>query len=243
MPSRRNRIGLRKLVLAIGLAALLPAFAQPVGAEVRVSGQADALIVETREASVEEILAALRASFNLHYRTSDALNRVVTGTYTGSLQRVVARLLEGQNYVLQSSAGGGRLIVIGPGAAGSSVSASRHQVVADAEQRQLPTKAPSPAVPERNASPPVGQPIAPPLLNADSATLAVGQPIAPPLPTADSATLVVPSASPSSLTAPVPPSTQSDITPPNAVNAVAVPGLVPPLPESSPQLRPPGFPG
>jgi hypothetical protein len=125
MPSRRDRIGLRKLGLAIWLAALLQAFAQPVRADVRVTGQADALIVETREASVEEILAALRASFNLQYRTSGALNRVMTGTYTGSLQRVIARLLEGHNYVMQSSAGGSALIVFEPGVAGSSVSASR----------------------------------------------------------------------------------------------------------------------
>ena len=101
MPSRRDIIGLRELVLAISLAALVQAITQPVRAEVRISGQMDALKVEAREASVEEVLAALRASVNLQYRTSDALNRVMTGTYNGSLQRVVARLLEGRNYVMR----------------------------------------------------------------------------------------------------------------------------------------------
>ena len=119
MPSRRDRIGLRKLILGLWLAAPLLAFAQPVRAEVRVSGQADAVIVETREATVDEVLAALHTSFNLHYRTSGALNRVLTGTYTGSLQRVIARLLEGHNYVMQASAGDGGLLVFALGAAGS----------------------------------------------------------------------------------------------------------------------------
>ncbi|MBI2715618.1 MAG: hypothetical protein HYX37_14380 [Rhizobiales bacterium] len=222
MPSRRDKIGLWKLVLAIWLAALLQTFAQPVLAEVRVSGPADAVIVETREASVEEVLAALGASFNLHYRTSGALNRVLTGTYTGSLQRVIARLLEGHNYVMQSSAGGGELIVVGTGVAGSGVSASRRQVVADARQPELPA-------PPRASD-----------VQGWDATTQVGQPIAPPLPNANGATLAVPRASPSSLSVPVPPSDNSVIGPPHAI---AVPGLVPPLPESVPQHQPPGLQG
>lgn len=222
MPSRRNKIGLRKLVLAIGLAALLQAFAQPVRAEVRVSGQADALIVETREASVAEVLAALRTSFNLQYRISGALNRVMTGTYTGSLQRVIARLLEGHNYVMQSSAGGGALIVFEPGVAGSSVSASRHQVVAVTEQRELPAPPRAPAVQESDA------------------TTQVGPSKAPPLPNADSATPAVPRISPSFLPFPAPPSINTDVAPPHAV-AVPTPGS--PVPILVPQDRPPGLPG
>jgi len=221
MPSRRDRIGPRKLVLAIWLAALLQAWAQPVRAEVRVSGQADAVIVETREASVEEVLAALRASFNLQYRTSGALNRVMTGTYSGSLQRVIARLLEGHNYVMQSSAGG-ELIVFTPGAAGSSVSASRRQVVAVAEQRELPTKAPSPVVQGGGSTTPVGPPIAPAVPNANGATLAT------------------PRVSPLSLPLPAPPLSNSVVAP---ANAVTVPTPVPPLPEPVPQRQPPGLPG
>ena len=197
MPSRRDIIGLRKLVLTIWLSALLQV-TQPVRAEVRVTGQADAVTVETREASVDEVLAALRASFNLQYRTSGPLNRVITGTYTGSLQQVITRLLEGLNYVLQSSAGGRELIVVGPGAARASVSASGRPFVAVAEQ-----------------------------------------PIAPPVPNANSATLAVPGASPLSLSAPVPPSTNSVVAP---ANGVAVTAPLPPLPEKVPKYRPPGAP-
>ena len=222
MPSRRDNFGLRKLVLTIGLAALLQAFAQPVRAEVRVSGQADAVIVETREASVEEVLAALRASFNLHYRISGALNRVMTGTYTGSLQRVIARLLEGHNYVMQASAGGGELIVFGPAAAGSSVPKSGHQVVVVTAQRDLTTQHPAPAA------------------QAKDATTQVGQPLAPPLPNANGATPAFPRDMPASLSVPAPSSTHSDLAPPLPV---PVPGLAPPMPETNPQIRLPGLPG
>ena len=59
MPSRRDRIGLRKLVLAIWLGALLQVFAQPVRAEVRVSGQTDALIVKTSSDTTAQAMPPL----------------------------------------------------------------------------------------------------------------------------------------------------------------------------------------
>jgi len=224
MPSRRDSIGLRKLALAVWLAALLQAFAQPVRAEVRVSGQADAVIVETREASVEEVLAALRASFNLRYRTSGALNRAMTGTYTGSLQRVIARLLEGHNYVLQSSAGGGELIVIGPGVAGSSVTTSRHQVVADAGHQELPGPPRSPDVHEGGAT--TSMQALPPLPNA---TLGA---VMPPVPIA-TATGDVPAfpAVNTSLMPPPAPTPEFSFGPP----IISLPsGLVGPIPQPAP---------
>ncbi len=119
MSSRRDRISLRKLISKIWLAALLSAVALPVHAEVRVSGNADALTVEMREASADEVLAALRASFNVQYRTFGAINRVVTGTYTGTLRQVLARLFDGQNYVIRPSTNGVEIAVFGPGASDS----------------------------------------------------------------------------------------------------------------------------
>jgi len=211
MPSRRDRTGLRKLVLTIGLAALLPTFAQPVHAEVRVSGRADAVIVETREASVDEVLAALSASLNLHYRTSGALDRVMTGTYSGSLPRVIARVLEGHNYVMHASDGGGELIVFGP-ASGRPVAAPR----------VLTTQNVSPDLQSRNA------------------TTQFGQRLGPPLPDANIAVPAFPRGTPSHLSVPAPSPSHSDLAPPQAV---PVPGVAPPLPQSTPQAPPPGLPG
>ena len=255
MPSRRSNIGLCKLVLAMGLAALLPPAAQPVRAEVRVSGQADALIVETREASVEEILAALRASFNLHYRISGALNRVITGTYSGSLQRVVARLLEGHNYVMQASAGGGELIIFGPGAAGGSAPTEGRQVAVGAQQRELLTQNPSPAAQVREPSTPIGRPLGPPLPNANStrqgpagALASSGFPaietLMPPLlgrnansDTATPAMLPLPNATPGVVWPPVPTVMAAGDVP--ALSAVNTPMMLPPMPNPAVGFGPP----
>ena len=139
MPSVTDGTGLGKLALAIWLASLMFGLALPVHAEVHVSGVVDALTVETREASVEEVLSALRASFDLKYRTSDALNRLVSGTYTGSLQRVVARLVDGQNYVMRLSPSGGvEIFVLGTGASRSGAALRVLPAVANARQPELP---------------------------------------------------------------------------------------------------------
>jgi hypothetical protein len=222
MPSHRDRIDLRKLVLAISFAALIQAFSQPVRAEVRVSGQVDALIVETREAPIEEILTALRASFNLQYRTSGALNRVITGTYTGSLQRVVARLLGGYNYVMQSSAGGVELTVFGPGGAGINASASGRPF----EAGRRPLVAPVPPRPSGEQGWNGAAPVRPPR--------------PPAAPVAKSTTGATPRVSPPVASALTPPSASSVTAP---ANAAAAPTSAPPEPESVPQTRQPAVQG
>ena len=92
------------LVTAILLAALC--HAQSVRAEARISGAPDAVRVEADDASVDEVMAALGASFDLRYRSPVSLTRRVTGTYEGSLQNVVARLLDGYNFVLRTGSEG-----------------------------------------------------------------------------------------------------------------------------------------
>jgi hypothetical protein len=50
-------------------------------------------------------MAALGRSFDLHYKSSAPINELVTGTYKGSLKRVVARLLADYDFVLKSRGG------------------------------------------------------------------------------------------------------------------------------------------
>jgi hypothetical protein len=99
------------LVPAILLAALL--HAHSVRAEVRIAGGPNAVQVETRDAPIEEVLAALGKSFGLHYRSTASLNRRVTGTFEGPLQQVVRRLLEGYDFVLKTNSGNLEVVVIG----------------------------------------------------------------------------------------------------------------------------------
>jgi hypothetical protein len=124
MAWHRHKAALRQMLLTIGLAALVQTSAQPVSAEIRVSGTADSVLVETREAPVDEVLAALGASFGLRYRATGALDRVVTGTYAGTLQRVVSRLLDGYDYAVQSSANGIGVVVFGLANAGKNPAAT-----------------------------------------------------------------------------------------------------------------------
>lgn len=116
------------LVTAILLAALFNA--QSVRAETRVSGAPNAVRVEARDASVNEVMAALVASFELRYRSPASLTRRVTGTYEGSLQHVVARVLDGYNFVMKTGSEGVEAWVYGAAQAGEILLAPRSVEVA-----------------------------------------------------------------------------------------------------------------
>jgi hypothetical protein len=77
---------------------------QSAGAEVSISGTPGAVRVEARQASVDEVLRALQTSFKLEYSASGAIGGVISGTYSGSLPRVIARILDGRNYIMHGSA-------------------------------------------------------------------------------------------------------------------------------------------
>jgi hypothetical protein len=70
-------------------------------AEIRVQGEADDVRVEARDATVGEILAALGERFALRFRGATG-GGGVTATFAGPLRRVVARVLDGYNYVIES---------------------------------------------------------------------------------------------------------------------------------------------
>jgi hypothetical protein len=89
-------------------------FAQFANAEVRISGAADALKIETQQASLDEVLRALRASFKFQYHSTEALKGVISGTYSGSLRGVVTRLLEGNDYVIHDTKNNLEVAIFGP---------------------------------------------------------------------------------------------------------------------------------
>jgi hypothetical protein len=95
-------------------AAILCALSVPASAEVRVveSGPGT-LVVEAREATVEQVLETLSESRNFEFHTARPLTRVLSGTYTGTLPRVLARVLDGYDHVVQSTPTGIRLSVVG----------------------------------------------------------------------------------------------------------------------------------
>jgi hypothetical protein len=97
----------------------MQALSMSARAEIQITGGSDAIKVEANEVSLEDLLIALNKAFGLQYRSSANLSRSVSGTFAGSLQQVVSRvlLLEGYNFVSESSASGTIVAVYDAGTA------------------------------------------------------------------------------------------------------------------------------
>jgi len=90
--------------------AALPA--SSLRAEVHVQGQAGDVRVEAHDATVAEILIALGERFALRYRGTTGSDGV-TATFEGPLRRVVGRVLDGYNYVIEPRGDGLEVVVLG----------------------------------------------------------------------------------------------------------------------------------
>jgi hypothetical protein len=95
------------------VAAMLIAAPAPVLAAAEVSGNPQAVRIEAQNTSVADILAALGRDFGVKYTSSTDLDRPITGTYEGPLQRVLARVLDGYNFVVKTRDGRIELTVLG----------------------------------------------------------------------------------------------------------------------------------
>ena len=101
-----------RVLAAVCMIASVTALA-PARADVHVGGDAGAVRVEASGASVAEVLAALADRFPFRYRTSLNLDDAISVTYTGPLEQVLARSLNGFNYVLKRENGTIEVVVIG----------------------------------------------------------------------------------------------------------------------------------
>ncbi len=82
--------------------ALLIAGTSTVCAGVRVQGDAAALRIDADKSQLSEVLAALGPRLNVRVQTSSPLDRVISGTYKGSLRDVLSRMLENYNYIVET---------------------------------------------------------------------------------------------------------------------------------------------
>jgi hypothetical protein len=83
------------------LPLLIAAYAASARAEIRVEGSALNVRVDARDATVAEVLAALTGRFGLRVRGTVG-DRRISADFAGSLRRVIARVLEGYNYVIRT---------------------------------------------------------------------------------------------------------------------------------------------
>lgn len=236
---------------AVVLGVVLALAPIPALAEAQVRGSPAAVSVEAQNASIEDLLVALGSSFDVHYQSSTKLEKQLTGTYEGPLQRVLTRILDGYNFIVKTSKGRTEIIVLGPrnapGATGAplasadskagptppamaAVASTSTKVV---EKPAAATPPPSIKVAEEKGPVPVAVSSAAP---APVPKLAEGAVPAVPLPTpSTSGGVPAPEPQPSNDTLPVP-SSASDTSAPEAQASTAQPPI--PAPQTQPTREP-----
>src|SRR5215472_9610882 len=136
----------------LSLLSAMLIYAPGAMAEVRVTeARSGAIVVEAHNASLQEVLEALRSSHAFEFRSTEALSRKITGTYSGTLEHVLARILDGYDRVIRSTKSGLQLDIVGPEAlaqvGGSTAPFSAS--VAPAMQPGPPNLRPSPRPPQQ----------------------------------------------------------------------------------------------
>ena len=109
---------LAAMCLALAMIAIVPA-----GAETKVDGDAAAVKLQANDATVEEILAALHARYGVIYRGLPGATRRINATFEGPLNRVVAHVLDGYDFVIKRNADTLDVVVLGGGSSRQSVRA------------------------------------------------------------------------------------------------------------------------
>jgi hypothetical protein len=102
----------RLVVLAITSGALAASGGNAAHSQVLVEGQPDAVHIDARDVSLQEVLDALQAKFNLRYRTNDVLDTRISGTFNGPLRRVAGRILDGYDFAMKITPQGMDVLVL-----------------------------------------------------------------------------------------------------------------------------------
>lgn len=87
--------------------------AHSVHAEVRIEGDARAIRIEANQASVADVLTALGNTSIVRVRTTEPLEGIVDGVFTGPLEQVLPKLLAEYNYILRKEQNSIELLIIG----------------------------------------------------------------------------------------------------------------------------------
>jgi hypothetical protein len=101
-------------LIALSLLPLCVAFAR---ADAQLSGTEDHIVLSANDATMAEILSGIRKAFNLRVELTGSTERRFTGAYTGTLRRVLSRLLDGENYVVSPAPDGMNIVLLGPNGA------------------------------------------------------------------------------------------------------------------------------
>jgi len=104
--ARARRVG--------GFVLALLCVAPGVSAKVLVEGDETSVSLVAENANMADVLAALKAKFRFRYSLSADPDRQVTVNLSGPLHQVVARLLDGYDFVVKRSPEGVELLRMAP---------------------------------------------------------------------------------------------------------------------------------
>jgi hypothetical protein len=140
----------------------------PALAGTEVRGNPDDFQLRAENASTREILNALSAAFKLTYRLPPNIGRPMTGVYSGTLHQVLARILDGNDYIVKVSNNGTEVVILGTSGAtaiatsGHAIAKNENAVAPSVQSSFKPTSTgPKPAVPTSSPVLPASGPILP----------------------------------------------------------------------------------
>jgi hypothetical protein len=110
---QRTTMGKHRCWLGAVVVLACGCVATRASAEVRVEGNLSALRVTASGDALADVLSAFGTQFPLKYRTAVPLNAEMNGAYSGSFSQVVARLLDGYNYVIKKDQELTEIIIFG----------------------------------------------------------------------------------------------------------------------------------
>ena len=156
LASRVNPVLITVVVTGVLFSMLL----RPALAATQVRGELDDLQITAQNASIREILEALSAKFKLAYKLPPGIDGNLTGSYSGTLRRTLARILDGNDYFVEVSDGGIKVVVLGASRTTANQTASQPVAVNENTLAALaPSKSAPDPTPASSKSPP------PPLAN------------------------------------------------------------------------------
>lgn len=94
------------------LAALFDCQGASASERISIDGRPDAVRIDVVDARLGDVLEALRARFALHYRSKDGLDTAKTVKLDAPLDRVVARLLQGYDFIITVTLGGVDVLIL-----------------------------------------------------------------------------------------------------------------------------------
>ena len=181
--------------LAIGAgAALVPT---PSFADLQVGGSAKAVTIDAQNTSIKEILDTLSKQFDVHFQSTANLQKQITGTYEGSLPKVLIRILEGYNVIMKTGKDRIQVTVLGTKNSSTAAGGTPEPVVTGATAP--PSAASAPVEPSSIANHDIKMPSAPAGASPPPILLAEGPP-----PTASPPSSSFPQVQPSTVAAPTP---------------------------------------